>query len=278
MSMFDPIGRNSRNSSVEHISFHRIGSIDIEIYPTKERAAAMAAYAVAEQLIVNPYSVLGLATGNTMKPVYQRLIQLSERARLDWSKCHTINLDEYLGLAPTHPASYRAEMNADLFGPLKMKLTPVVGTDWGNTTVLSCPHESDCDRICFVTEGEIGRLGGIDLQLLGIGRNGHIGFNEPGSPFDSRIRKVELSQSTRDAYRISFGSDEYMPPHAITLGIGNILEARSIMLLAFGGAKADAVAKAILEQPTESCPASALQNHKQVRFLLDREAARGLGL
>src|SRR5690606_19947837 len=174
----------------------------------------------------------------------------------------SFNLDEYIGLPQDHPASFRAYMRRHLFD--QVDLPPGSGRLPG--------VDGDIIKACEDYEAAIRDAGGIDLQLLGIGRNGHIGFNEPGSDFESRKREVELTPCTRAANKADFPADESVPGSAVTMGIGTILEAREIVLVATGASKAEALRAAFKAPPSADCPASALQAHPRVRVFCDTDA------
>ncbi|RLI23840.1 glucosamine-6-phosphate deaminase, partial [Candidatus Bathyarchaeota archaeon] len=183
---------------------------------------------------------------------------------LSFSRVTTFNLDEYVGLPPDHPQSYHYYMFHNLFDHVDVRRENVHIPDG---------MAENLDEECRRYEEAIKEAGGIDLQLLGIGRNGHIGFNEPGSPFDSRTRVVKLSEQTRKDNARFFNSIDEVPTHAITMGIGTIMEARRIILIASGEAKAEAIAKAVKGPKTVDVPASALQDHPDCLFIIDKEAA-----
>lgn len=216
-----------------------------------------------------PDAVLGLATGGTMEPVYAVLRNRIAAGSLDLSCVTTFNLDEYVGLAVTHPQSYRATMQRLLF-------------DAAGLPPARChlPDGSAADPAAEARayEAAIVAAGGIDLQLLGIGHNGHIGFNEPTSSLGSRTRVKTLTGETRRANARFFGPDEEAPQFAITMGIKTVLETRACVLLATGPRKAAVVAAAIEGPLAAACPASALQLHPQATFVLDPAAAAGLKL
>jgi glucosamine-6-phosphate deaminase len=199
--------------------------------------------------------VLGVATGATPLPVYRALA----RGSVDLSGIAVVALDEYVGLPEGHPAAFAAYVEREIAGPLGVDRERVV-TPRGRGTEL---------------EARIAELGGVDLQLLGIGRNGHLAFNEPGSPLDSRSRVVRLSESTRRDNAASLGDDP-VPTHALTQGLGTILEARRLVLLATGAAKAAAVGAALTGPVTTDCPASVLQLHPDVTVVLDALAASAI--
>jgi glucosamine-6-phosphate deaminase len=230
----------------------------------KNEVALQAATMVAGAIRRSPSLRLGLATGGTMIGVYRELVRLHREDHLDFSRVVTFNLDEYLGVAPSHPQSFHSFMQQHLFAHVNIPASSIHIPD-GTLT-------RDYDAYCERYEQAIRDAGGIDLQLLGIGRNGHIGFNEPMSSLGSRTRMKELSAETMEDNRKSFAPGEEMPQCAITVGIGTILETRRILLLATGTSKADAIAKSIEGPVTASVTASALQLHRDVTFVVDEEA------
>jgi glucosamine-6-phosphate deaminase len=212
--------------------------------------------------------VLGLATGSTPIPTYRALARMVAAGALSFATTRTFNLDEYRGLPASHPQSYRAFMDAELFDRVDIPKAATRVLDG----MASAP-----DAECAAFEAEIAAAGGVDVWLLGIGNNGHIAFNEPGSSFTSRTRVVPLAPSTITANARFFeGSEAAVPTEALSAGIGTILGARAVVLVATGKNKAAAVRAALLEDPTEAVPASALQGHPCVTFVLDTEAAAEL--
>lgn len=236
----------------------------------KPDAAAVAEYGAnvfIRQISNKPDAVLGLATGSTPVALYQQLIAAYQAGKISFAQVKSFNLDEYLGLAGTHPQSYRYFMQQQLFDHIDIAAV--------NTAV---PEGDAADPLlaCQQYEQRISQAGGIDLQLLGLGRNGHIGFNEPSSGLRSRTRIKTLTAATIADNARFFKADEYQPHLSITMGIGTILEARKIVLLATGESKADAV-KAMVEGPlTAACPASALQLHQHALIVIDEAAASKL--
>jgi glucosamine-6-phosphate deaminase len=233
-----------------------------------DEVAQEAARIVAGAIRNNPSLVLGLATGKTSLGFYRELVRVHHEEQLSFSRVTTFNLDEYLGLAPSHPQSFHCFMNSHFFSHVNVPAENIHipdGTISGNY-----------DAYCASYEEAIRAAGGIDLQILGIGRNGHIGFNEPTSSLASRTRLKALSHETVEDNRNFFGSEKDVPKCAITMGIGTILEARRILLFASGKSKAIAVAKAIEGPITASVSASALQLHPDVTFIIDEEAASAL--
>ncbi len=233
-----------------------------------EEVSRQAAQLVASAVKKKPALTLGLATGETMIGVYQHLVQLHQTGSLDFSRVVTFNLDEYLGLSPVHPQSFQHFMHKHFFAHINVSPR--------NIHIPDGTIRGDYDQYCAAYEESIRKAGGIDLQLLGIGRNGHIGFNEPTSSIGSRTRLKVLSQETLDDNSKFFVSGEESPRCAITMGIGTILGARRILLLASGPAKAAAVAKSIEGPITSAVSASALQLHPDVTFILDDAAASEL--
>jgi glucosamine-6-phosphate deaminase len=231
---------------------------------TYEDLSQEAARLVADRLRRNPKLVLGLATGSTPLGVYAALIDKHKNEGLDFSKVTSFNLDEYIGIPPSHDQSYHTFMQESLFKHIN--LDP-------RYTHVPDGMVRDIEAQCQWYEQRIREVGGIDLQILGIGANGHLAFNEPGSSLGSRTRIKTLSERTvRDNARF-FSSMDQVPRYAITMGIGTIMEARELLILASGAAKADAV-KAAVEGPiTATCPASICQMHQRAYFIID-EAAR----
>jgi glucosamine-6-phosphate deaminase len=233
-----------------------------------EEISRQAAQLVASAVRKKPELVLGLATGSTMVGVYEHLVQLHKQGTIDFSRVVTFNLDEYLGLAPTHPQSFHQFMQEHFFSH--------VNVNPKNIHIPDGTIPGNYDEYCASYEGAIRKAGGIDLQILGIGRNGHIGFNEPTSSLASRTRLKVLSHETMDDNAKSFAPEEKSPRCAITMGIGTILEARKIILLASGSSKAAAVAKSIEGPIASAVSASALQLHPEVTFIVDEQAASQL--
>lgn len=226
-----------------------------------------AARVVADRLRKKPALVLGLATGSTPLGTYRALIRMHHDDGLDFSKVTTFNLDEYIGLSPRHPQSYRYFMEENFFKHINVDR---------RFTFIPDGLAPDIEAHCAWYEDEIRRAGGIDLEILGIGRNGHIAFNEPGSSLGSRTRPKPLMEETRRDNARFFASLDEVPTHAITMGIGTIMEARELILLASGEEKADAV-KAAVEGPiTALVPASIIQMHRKALVIVDEEAASKL--
>ena len=230
-------------------------------------AAQLVARLIAKALRQNPPLVLGLATGHTMEHVYALLADMHKQEGLDFAHCRTFNLDEYVGLRPEDKQSYRFYMNHHLFTK--------VNIDRRNTQ-LPDGMAADLDTACARYEQAIRQAGGIDLQLLGIGHDGHIGFNEPLSALRSRTRPVVLASQTIATNGPLFGNPERMPRRALTMGVGTILDSKRCVLLATGKAKADILAKAVEGPITAMVSASALQLHPHCTIVVDEEAAARL--
>jgi len=235
---------------------------------TYEELSREAAKMVASAIRQNPSLVLGLATGSSTLGMYLELVRMHKEEGLDFSKVITFNLDEYMGLEPSHPESFHYFMQQNFFAHVNVAPKHI--------HIPSGTERGDYDQYCAAYEESIRQAGGIDLQILGIGRNGHIGFNEPTSSLGSRTRLKVLSEETLEDNRKFFASSNGMPQCAVTMGIGTILEARRIVLLATGASKAQAVARAIEGPITAAVTASALQLHPDVTFLVDEEAAAEL--
>lgn len=236
----------------------------VMVRKTYDAVSEEAARLVADRLHRKPDLVLGLATGSTPLGLYRALIRMHKEEGLDFSKVTTFNLDEYIGLPPSHEQSYRRFMRESLFDHINLDQRFIHVPDG---------MANDIEAYCDWYEERIRQAGGIDLQILGIGANGHIAFNEPGSSLGSRTRiKTLTEQTVRDNARF-FGSMDDVPRYAITMGIGTIMEARELLIIAAGESKADAV-KAAVEGPiTAMCPASICQMHRRAYFIID-EAAR----
>ena len=229
-----------------------------------------AAKIVRDAILRKPDLVLGLATGSTPLGLYKELIRMHKEEGLNFSKVITFNLDEYVGLPKDHPESYNRFMWDNLFNHININPSNVHIPDG---TV------EDLEAFCKWYEEKIDEYGGIDLQILGIGRDGHIAFNEPGTSLGSRTHIAKLTEVTRrDNARFFDGDIEKVPKYAITMGVGTILEAKSIILLANGEAKADAIKKALEGPVTCLITASARQLHPNVTIIVDKEAGSKLEL
>jgi glucosamine-6-phosphate deaminase len=233
-----------------------------------EEVGRAAARIIANTIRRNPAARLGMATGSTTLDMYKELVRLHREESLSFSRVVTFNLDEYLGLTADHPQSLRYFMQQHFFSHVNMAPQNI-----------HTPDGSIKDRYqeyCASYEQSIRDAGGIDLQILGIGRNGHIGFNEPTSSLGSRTRLKVITKETIEDNRKFFGPGEQIPECSITMGIGTILDTRRVLLLATGGAKAEPIAQAIEGPVTASVPASALQWHPDVTFIVDRDAGARL--
>lgn len=237
----------------------------MQIYQTKsyEELSKKAANIIASQVILNPQSVLGLATGSTPIGTYKELITKYENGDLDFSKVTSVNLDEYKGLSGEHDQSYRYFMNTNLFHHVNIR---------EDYTYVPNGLEEDGEKECVRYNNVIESVGGIDLQLLGIGGNGHIGFNEPDSVFVKGTHMVTLTEETRQANARFFSSIDEVPTHAYTMGIQNIMSAKKILLLANGEGKAQALYNSFFGPITPEVPASILQLHNDVIIIADEAA------
>lgn len=240
--------------------------MNVVVVNNYDRMSEEVAKLVRNQITAKPDSVLGLATGSTPLGVYRLLVEMGQMG-LDFSGLTTFNLDEYVGLAGDHPQSYRYYMRENLFSQ--------VNIGEGNTFI---PNGSAADLAaeCRAYEEQIRLAGGIDLQLLGIGTNAHIGFNEPGAEFGTTTRVVDLTQSTIEANSRFFASAAEVPTQAISMGIKSIMRAKNIILMANGGSKAEAIRAAVLGPVTVDVPASVLQLHPSVTVVVDQAAASKL--
>jgi len=235
-----------------------------------EEMSKEAARIVAELVRKKPDAVIGFATGSTPLGLYKELIRMHREDGLDFSKITTFNLDEYVGLSPTHPQSYHYFMWENLFKHINVDPRNVHIPD-------GMVDEDDIDVHCEWYEKRIKEVGGIDLQILGIGANGHIAFNEPGSSLGSRTRIKTLTEETRkDNARFFNNNIDEVPRYAITMGIGTIMEARALLLLASGKSKADAIRMTVEGPITAMVPATIVQMHRRATLVLDKEAASKL--
>jgi glucosamine-6-phosphate deaminase len=238
--------------------------MEVIIKPDADAVSKEAARLFQRQLTHKPASVLGLATGSTPLGLYRELVALAQAGQIDFSHATTFNLDEYVGLAPDHPMSYRAYMRENLFSKINLPL--------GSTHVPD-GRAGDVARHCEEYEAAIRAAGGIDLQLLGIGSDGHIGFNEPSSSLSSRTRLKTLTPRTIADNARFFGSETEVPHHVITMGVGTIMEARHVVVLATGAAKSHAVAATVEGPIMADVPASILQMHRSCTLIVDEAAA-----
>ena len=238
--------------------------MQIHVYDHAQQVGQAAATLLAAQLISKPNSVLGLSTGSTPIPTYQALISLYKAGVVDFSSASSFNLDEYVGLPAGHPCSYHSFMREQLFDHVNMPADHIHIPD-GN----AADPQTECARY----DQAITAAGGIDMQVLGIGRNGHIGFNEPDDHFTCGCHVVNLTESTIQANRRFFDSEASVPRQAVSLGVGGIMAARQIVLIAMGAEKAAAVRDMLHGEITPQVPASILRMHKNAVALLDKAAA-----
>lgn len=244
--------------------------MEVVIVPDAQAGGELIAKAMARLLRQKPDAVLGVATGSTPLPVYHALAAKVRSGAADTSRARIAQLDEYVGLPADHPESYRSVLHREVLQPLGIGLDAFLGPD-------GCAR--DVPAACTAYEAALARAGGVDLQLLGIGTDGHIGFNEPCSSLASRTRIKTLTEQTRiDNARFFDGDIDQVPGHVITQGIGTILDARHLVLLATGEGKADAVAATVEGPVAAVCPASALQLHPHATVVADEAAASKLKL
>ncbi|MET8828311.1 glucosamine-6-phosphate deaminase [Streptomyces sp. NPDC004610] len=242
--------------------------MEVVIVPDAAAGGELIAEAMAQLLRSTPDALLGVATGSTPLPVYQALTAKVRSGAVDVSRARIAQLDEYVGLPAEHPESYRSVLRREVLEPLGIGMDAFLGPDG---------TAEDIPAACEAYDRALGAAGGVDLQLLGIGTDGHIGFNEPCSSLASRTRIKTLTEQTRvDNARFFDGDIEQVPHHVITQGIGTILEARHLVLLATGEGKADAVAATVEGPVAAVCPASALQLHARATVVVDEAAASKL--
>ncbi len=243
--------------------------MEIRIKPTYHEMCVVAAREVARVLNTKPDAVLGMATGSTPLGLYQELVRMHREESLDFSQVTTFNLDEYVGLPVDHPQSYHWFMQENFFR--HVNIAP-------HNIYIPSGTTSNNLAFCRWYEERIQRCGGIDLQILGIGSDGHIAFNEPGSSLSSRTRLKTLARQTIEDNARFFDRPEDVPVYAITMGVGTILEARQVFLMANGSHKAAAIARAVEGPLTSIITASALQMHPAVKVFLDEAAASDLAM
>ncbi|MGG1883889.1 glucosamine-6-phosphate deaminase [Bacillus safensis] len=232
-------------------------------FESKDQLGKEAAAVISRTIAAKPDAVLGLATGGTPIETYKELIQLHQARQLSFKQTKTINLDEYAGLDPEHENSYMTYMKRHLFDHIDIP---------DDQYFLPNGNAAHLEKECLRYDQLIKDVGGIDLQLLGIGQNGHIGFNEPGTPFNSKTHVVQLDENTRQANARYFSSIDEVPTHAITMGIASILSSKKILLLASGKSKAKVIQYLEQAEIHPDLPASALKLHEDVTVLIDREA------
>ncbi|MDE0570520.1 MAG: glucosamine-6-phosphate deaminase [Verrucomicrobiales bacterium] len=241
--------------------------MEIIIRPTKEQCASIGGRIIANLIKRKPDAVLGLATGSTPIPLYSELARMHKDEGLSFSEITTFNLDEYIGLSGDHPCSYQFFMNEELFGKIDIR---------SDFTHIPNGEAGDIESECLEYEQAIRSSGGIDLQVLGIGSDGHIGFNEPGSSLGSRTRIKTLTGKTIEDNARFFDNSNQVPRHCITMGVGTIMDSASLILIAFGEGKADIISKAVEGPVSAMVPASILQLHPSVRVIVDEAAASKL--
>ena len=261
----EPRRENDHDLHTKQATRQKRGNMKITV-DTPEAIAAKAAQRYVELLAEKPAAVLGFATGSTPLGLYAELARLNTAGEISFKGVTSFNLDEYVGLDPTHPQSYRYFMEHNLFEHIDIDLA---------ATHVPSGLDTSADALAGYDKA-IAQAGGLDLQLLGIGINGHIGFNEPGTPLESLTHVVELTESTREANKRFFGSIDEVPTHAATMGIKTVMNARGIMLIATGENKADAIAATVNGPVTAEVPASVLQLHPNVELYLDEAAASKL--
>lgn len=251
-----------------------MAKIPFQVFDSPESAACVVAREISDLIRAgneaNRATVLGLATGGTPIPLYTELIRLHQEEGLSFGNVITFNLDEYLGLPQSHAESYWTFMHRNLFDHIDIREENI---NLPSGTVA----EAEIPAHCADYENRIAAAGGIDLQVLGIGRTGHIGFNEPGTPISSRTHRIHLDPVTREDAAPAFDGLDHVPTEAITMGCGTILDARRIVLLAWGGKKADIVRQAVEGPVSDQVSASFLQTHPDACFFLDEPAAAALG-
>ncbi len=250
-----------------HVNLDRRVKPTVIVAESPEAFSRVAADVITRQIGIRSDSVLALPTGATPLSLYAELARRCSENLVSFAELHSFNLDEYVGLDPEHHNSYHAYMMEHFFSK--------VDIDMSNVQIpngMAPNREAECARY----EREIGAVGGLDLAIIGLGANAHMGFNEPGTPFDSRTHVAELASETSDANSRYFAGMQQMPRHAITMGIGTILEARRILLMAMGITKAEAVRASLEGRVTPHVPASVLQTHPHLTVVLDRDAASRL--
>jgi glucosamine-6-phosphate deaminase len=243
--------------------------VEVVIQPDGDAVARVVADAIERLVLSKPNAVLGLATGSSPLGVYTELVRRHRAGTITFGRVTAFLLDEYIGLPPGHPESYRAFIN--------QHFSDLVDIDPVNVHVPD-GHASDVGAACTDYEVQIRTGGGIDLQLLGIGADGHLGFNEPTSSLASRTRVKTLTEQTRADNRRFFDDRDVVPRHVVTQGIGTILEARHLVLIAIGESKAEPVARAVEGPVASMCPASAIQLHPHATVVVDEAAAAHLAL
>ena len=239
----------------------------IQIFSAPDAASVgkIAAETIVAAVNAKKNAVLGLATGSTPVPLYRELVKANQAGKVSFRDIRTVNLDEYVGLPETHDQSYRYFMNETLFKRIDIDLA---------NTFVPDGTASDSAAACDEYEARIEALGGIDLQLLGIGLNGHIGFNEPADTFSKRTHVVDLTESTREANKRFFASIDAVPTQAVTMGIGTIFAAKKLVLVCTGENKAEILKRSLTGEVDPRVPASILQFHPDVAVFADEAALR----
>lgn len=238
--------------------------MEIKVFNTASEVSEFVAKQILDLVIRKGNSNLGVATGRTMDAIYHKLIQLAVQHKTDFSKVKAFAVDEYVGLSDGSKNSYEEYLNHHLFNQLNF--------DKGNLFI-PATNLDKIDESCMAYEESIQSYGGIDLQLLGVGLNGHIGLNEPGSSIDSRTRIVGLTSSTRNSNKVLF-RNELIPSTAVTMGIGTILDSKECLLIATGETKSEIVQKVVNGDINSKIPASSLKQHKNCTIILDKAAAK----
>ncbi len=244
-----------------------IFEMEVIIMPDTQKAVMLSARLIADQIRRKPNSTLGLATGRTMESLYSVLADMHKNEGLDFSLCSSFNLDEYVGIPENDPNSYRTYMNQHLFSKVNIDI---------RRTHVPRGDAEDLELECMMYETQMEDCGGIDIQLLGIGRTGHIGFNEPLSSLSSRTRPKALTPVTFEQNAPLFPRPEDMPKRALTMGVGTIMDAKEVLMLVTGEEKADILAKAVEGPVTSMISATALQFHNKCTVIVDEAAAAKL--
>lgn len=239
--------------------------MNIYTFRDEEQFVQTGASLISSLLHTNPRATLGLATGSTPVGLYAKLIEMNRQGLVSFAQTTTYNLDEYVGLPENHPESYRTFMNEKFFNHVDIQM---------DRTHVPNGNAADPEAECLNYDKMLEEYGPVDLQLLGLGHNGHIGFNEPGGSLSGGTHVVELQEKTRNANARFFPTLDDVPTHAITMGVATIMKARQILLLVRGEDKAEIVHRALTGPITTECPASLLQCHPNVVVLLDQGAGR----
>ncbi|GIP06776.1 glucosamine-6-phosphate deaminase [Paenibacillus sp. JNUCC32] len=239
--------------------------MNIYTFRDEEQFVQTGANLISSLLHTNPRATLGLATGSTPVGLYAKLIEMNRQGLVSFAQTTTYNLDEYVGLPENHPESYRTFMNEKFFNHVDIQM---------DRTHVPNGNAADPEAECLNYDKMLEEYGPVDLQLLGLGHNGHIGFNEPGDSLSGGTHVVELQEKTRNANARFFPTLDDVPTHAITMGVATIMKARQILLLVRGEDKAEIVHRALTGPITTECPASLLQCHPNVVVLLDQGAGR----